>query len=373
MNIVFHSTISKVDNKYYIKDVFYKYLKGLCKEKAITLITPVSNKRGHFHTKEIDFKGLIIKSIPNNPIKKTRFLYQCFSKSDFTLIFMPTITGALSAFILLIKKKKYILYFGTDWVKIEKDNIILSKGKLDFFNKLKLQAISFIDRNISKKAKLILVTGGQLKEKYSKLNSNVVNTKPIINISNSVLKLDVHKEKNKFNVLFVGKIAKAKGIFDLLDCIKNFNSHNSIYFTIVGDGPDLQELKELIKLNKLDERVKTLGYIKNGPKLFKEYMKADAFVLPSYFEGFPRVFYEAMRFDVPIITTPVNSIPYLLNENETALFIKVGDPKSIEDVVTKLYNDKDLQEKLRNNGKQLVKAILDEPAWRQHLRLTNSL
>lgn len=371
MNIIFHSTISKVDGKYFMKDVFATYLVNLSKNAEVNFITPVLSERQHFHTQEVDIDAtrLTIKSVPSNYFKKIFFFFKCMKADGLSLIFMPTYSGALASFISIILKKKYILYLGTDWSTIREKRSVLKYGKVTYINRL----LSFFDKMnnafVSRNAELILVTGGQLKEIYSNFNLNVVETKPIINIKSSKDLFDINTSKGEYNVLFVGKVTRAKGVFDIIECVKLISKEVNITFTIVGDGDAVIELDSIIKESDLSYRVKLKGYVKNGPELFKEYLNADAFLLPSYFEGFPRVLYEAMQFNLPIITTPVNSIPYLLEDNKTALFIEVGNPISIKDALLKIYQNKEISDTLVKNGRELIESVLNEPAWAQHLKI----
>ena len=86
---------------------------------------------------------------------------------------------------------------------------------------------------------------------------------------------------------------------------------------------------------------------------------SDIFVRPSISEGLGNVFLEAMAVGVPIIGTPVGGIPDFLKHEETGLFCKPNNPKSIAEAVKKILENKELQEKLIDNGKELVKRKYD--------------
>ena len=72
---------------------------------------------------------------------------------------------------------------------------------------------------------------------------------------------------------------------------------------MIGDGPDSEYYKDLIKKKNLNDIFIFKGKKKNP---FPYYKKADAIVLSSLYEGYPVVFNEARVLSVPIITTKVS-------------------------------------------------------------------
>lgn len=96
----------------------------------------------------------------------------------------------------------------------------------------------------------------------------------------------------------VGRLVDAKG-FDIL--IKAFKQVPGT-LTIVGDGPRKQELMNLCRLYKIDDRVKFLGQRDDVLKLLKE---SDICVVSSRNEGFSYVIAEALVHRTPVISTDV--------------------------------------------------------------------
>jgi len=74
-----------------------------------------------------------------------------------------------------------------------------------------------------------------------------------------------------------------------------------IRLAILGHGPLEIKLIKLIEHYKLQGQVNLLGYQKN-PYIWIS--RADAFVLSSYYEGFPNVVLEALSCSTPVISTP---------------------------------------------------------------------
>lgn len=110
--------------------------------------------------------------------------------------------------------------------------------------------------------------------------------------------------KERFTVLFVGRLAKEKGIGNLLEVAKKMPD---IRFVVAGTG-EMDEIVE--KASKEYKNIVYLGRILNN-ELVKYYNASDVLTVPSlvadpkpeYEEGIPRVIIEALSCGLPIIGT----------------------------------------------------------------------
>ncbi len=119
---------------------------------------------------------------------------------------------------------------------------------------------------------------------------------------------------DKFTFLAVGRLYEAKNHTLLIESAKSMKANYSFQILIAGDGPLRNELQEEIESNDLQDCVKLLGMRSDISELLN---KVHCFVMPSLWEGLPIAILEAGAARVPVISTPVGSIPFLLN-NENA-------------------------------------------------------
>jgi glycosyltransferase involved in cell wall biosynthesis len=84
------------------------------------------------------------------------------------------------------------------------------------------------------------------------------------------------------------------------------------------------------------------------------YRMADIYILPSYYEGFPRTLWEAMANSVPVICTSVGSIPLELDNYIDALIIEPRNINEIKISIENLLVDSVLRKTLIKNG--IIKA-----------------
>src|SRR5699024_6794917 len=133
-----------------------------------------------------------------------------------------------------------------------------------------------------------------------------------------------------FTFLFVGRVVREKGIYELIEAVKLLQEtgYNNFHLAIVGDGSDLSDIKKKIKANKLGEIISLYGFL-GGDKLNRMYLESNWLVLPTYHEGFPYVFIESMRAGLPMITTRSGALTRLVTENVNGLFVEAKDVNSL--------------------------------------------
>lgn len=153
----------------------------------------------------------------------------------------------------------------------------------------------------------------------------------------------------------VSRLEHKNGTHDLIEAAHMLNEKQLDFKIIVlGDGSDRPKLKEMIKKYGLQSKVFLLGSI-----LYSEVpgyvASADIFIRPSLAEGFGNVFVEAMAAGAAVIGTPVGGIPDFLEDGVTGLFCEPGNPKSIAEKIKRLIDDKNLAQKLIDNGLKMVK------------------
>ena len=100
--------------------------------------------------------------------------------------------------------------------------------------------------------------------------------------------------------------------------------------------------------------------ISDKNKLIDVYKKSEIFVLPTYHEGFPRVLYEAMIMGIPIVTTFVGSIDYLMKKEINCLEIKVRDIDSIVFALKRLIDKPKLANDLTEKARKTVINYLSD-------------
>jgi glycosyltransferase involved in cell wall biosynthesis len=104
----------------------------------------------------------------------------------------------------------------------------------------------------------------------------------------------IKSQENYPNLLSIGRLDKVKQFEKVIEKIPHWlKKYPKLRYTIVGDGPEKENLLNVIKLNKLEKVVFLTGF-KND---IKSYLKEnDCFILSSKYEGLPNALLEAIAY-----------------------------------------------------------------------------
>jgi glycosyltransferase involved in cell wall biosynthesis len=137
--------------------------------------------------------------------------------------------------------------------------------------------------------------------------------------------------------LFVGRLKKEKGIFELVKAFKNVSEKcDNVALLVVG--PDEEGIKQ--KLISCLATCKELARFVDFTKTPEKYMSAsDIFVLPSYREGFGSVIIEAASCGLPSIGSNIYGLSDAIKAGETGLLVPDKSSKLLEKAMLKLANN----------------------------------
>lgn len=119
--------------------------------------------------------------------------------------------------------------------------------------------------------------------------------------------------------------------------------------SIAGSGPQEQELKALSAELGLADAVVFTGRL-TPDEVAELYREADLMLNPTTVDNMPNSVLEGLASGLPIITTNVGGIPYVVADEVTALFVDSGDVEGMADQIKRLIGDADLRSELINNG-----------------------
>ena len=182
----------------------------------------------------------------------------------------------------------------------------------------------------------------------------------------------IRKGNTSPTLLFVGRLIKEKGIFELLEAMTDILGQVDCRLLIAGDGNEKEEVIRRIKSAGLENSVFLLGYL-DSERLYELYKRSSLFILPSYREGFPTVITEAMNFGLPIITTPVGGIPDHLQDGVNALFIKPKDPQAIANAVVCLLTHPKLCLEMHFANLDKVREFRQENVMPKYVKILTKL
>jgi glycosyltransferase involved in cell wall biosynthesis len=144
-------------------------------------------------------------------------------------------------------------------------------------------------------------------------------------------------------VIAIGRLVRQKGFDTLINAFSLVIPKMNARLIILGEGPERESLREMVKDLGLIDKVSFAGFQDNPYKFLS---RADVFVLSSNYEGLPMVILEAMACGAPIISTDCRSGPCEILENgKYGLLVTVGDEQAISKGIVTLLKDRALREK----------------------------
>lgn len=152
--------------------------------------------------------------------------------------------------------------------------------------------------------------------------------------------------KDKFVVLFVGRLIEIKGvkkIFDLAKVLKD------VKFVIIGSGPLSEEIK---KKSKESRNIFFLGKVDNKD-LPLYYSASDILLVPSkiikqeYEEGIPRVMIEALSCGLPIVSTKSGGVSDIFS-NRIGVLVE-DNIESMREAIERFYRNKTYYQVIAEN------------------------
>ncbi|MCC8376710.1 hypothetical protein CKY10_14635 [Photorhabdus sp. HUG-39] len=180
-------------------------------------------------------------------------------------------------------------------------------------------------------------------EEYAKRRENVVSTQEIL-------------------IIACGRLVPVKGMNYLIEAVFLLKQKvSNIRLLIIGIGPELSYLQELVHQFELEEQVIFLGDIPRKDALV--YFKiADIAVVPSIWESFCYVAAEFMGMGKPIVCTSVDSLNELVRDGidgiKVAVYLKDGkrilNPEDIFRGILRFIEEPDLARKMGESARERV-------------------
>lgn len=167
------------------------------------------------------------------------------------------------------------------------------------------------------------------------------------------------ERKKPVTILFFGSIGQRKGAFDLLRAasiiLESGAAETRFHFVGSEERPG-----EMDKFNRMLGEFSLSGTVevsepRFGEKKMQSFRNADIFVLPTRYDAFPIALLEALAAGLPVVTTPVGSIPEIVNHGENALVVEPGKPTELADALSGLILDPDRRSRMGAANRKLAK------------------
>ena len=196
----------------------------------------------------------------------------------------------------------------------------------------------------------VAVPSGFLAEVFRRRDIDVHIVKNIVDIER--FKLAGPRQQQRMNAPQLLVTRNLEAIYDIGTALRALRHMRmtcpSVRLTVCGSGPERGKLQALARELGLSSAVTFTGRLEND-RVAELYQTADVMINPSLVDNMPISILEAMACGVPVVSTNVGGVPYLLKHNKTALLVGPGDDQAMAEAVISILSTPAL-------GKSLVEA-----------------
>jgi len=283
-----------------------------------------------------------------------------------------------------IQKFLFYLRINSSFFKVLKNNIIYITPGQTFFGVLKY-ALFIVAASALRKELIIHVHGNYLGKEYQSLkgikrvlfyflvsrftkgivlsNSLKQNLTPFLKDKNIfslpnfaqdyLYTKDKKFVKDELRIFYLSNLMKEKGIFCLLNALKNLEKNNIIYKAKIAGNIDQNYSKEILKLFTELKNAEYIGIVNGDDK--KSLLEwGNIFVLPTFYkmEGQPISILEAMATTNLVVTTNHAGISDVFQDKINGYFVEKNNENSIEKILSYLAANKSELKKIAEYNKR---------------------
>ncbi len=155
-----------------------------------------------------------------------------------------------------------------------------------------------------------------------------------------------------FIVGVVTRLVKIKGMEFMIGAMPRILENNPLaLLVIVGEGPQVEELKQLAARLGLEDKIYFAGFHDDVTNCLKCF---DVFVSASLSEGLGLNVLEAMAASVPVVSTRVGGILDFMTDRTNGLLVTPRSSDSLADAIIEINSDPELARRLAQEARLLV-------------------
>jgi len=138
---------------------------------------------------------------------------------------------------------------------------------------------------------------------------------------------------NQARFVCVGRLCPEKAHHVLLEAVRKLKMEGQVLdLRLIGDGPSRADIEGFISTHNLDDCVNVMGW-QSTETVMECIRQSRVFVLPSFAEGLPVAFMEALALGRPVIATRIAGIPELIEEGVNGWLVPPADADALTDAL----------------------------------------
>ncbi len=192
--------------------------------------------------------------------------------------------------------------------------------------------------------------------------------------SEAIIKSEVLKKYNihKKYFLYMGALRKNKNVDGIIKAYANYLSNGGENLLVIAGGKsgEYLMLKKLTEALGIGKKIVFTDYLPEEDKVGL-YKGAEAFIMPSHYEGFGIPIIEAMAAGIPVITSKTSSLLEIAEGR--ALLVDPNDIKKIAEAMKKISEDIELRTELIRLGRERSKIFTWKKTCEKFLKVLDGV
>ena len=191
----------------------------------------------------------------------------------------------------------------------------------------------------------------------------------LVTVHNGIKDIDVNSTSpiqmshDVVNIITASRIDKVKGLPFMMQAVAILKQRGlKFHYYMIGDGPELEAMKQMCKDTKLDDVMSFEGFQSNVPSWLAS---ADIFALPSLYEYHSIAVLEAMRAGKCIVATTVGGNGESILNMEQGILVPPSDPVALADGLERMIKDEKLRSKLARAARLRYENEFTEDAMKR--------
>jgi glycosyltransferase involved in cell wall biosynthesis len=173
------------------------------------------------------------------------------------------------------------------------------------------------------------------------------------------------------HILYAGALIPRKGVHHLIEAFaglaKEFPRARLIIVGYKENKVYANELRKRVLGLYLEERVQFAGQL-SQEELAAWMRRASLFALPTYSEGLPRVVFEAMAAELPVVASAVSGVPEIIRDGVTGFTPAPGDEGELREKMLWLLRHPDEAREMGRRARRAAAEIFSAEAYRAGYR-----
>lgn len=195
-----------------------------------------------------------------------------------------------------------------------------------------------------------------------------------LSLIDDILKNMGPTNNNWGHIISISNLWPVKGIDIIMKALAQLTDERVAWrrYTIIGEGPEKNNLQKLANELKINDRVFFLGRLIHKDTL-RELALADIFCLPSEQESFGVVYLEAMAAGKPTIGCKGQGAEDIIRNGADGLLVPPKDPASLAKALKRLIQDREFAVSLSENAKLRARQFTWERNVEAYLEVYQSI